>query len=424
MKTDIIIAGGGAAGSMAAWLASEADFDVTLLEKRDRYHYKPCSGVFPLHALKHFPKIPESWFERDHVTMRPISPKNDALLDSREFDTILGKIILRSRFDGLTLDQAEKRGAVIKENTTIRNITVKNDGVSVEARDASGNNQEVTGDVLFLATGTSGYNLHDQVGLEKPSFVESGIGEFKASETHIEEVLSSGAYHYYLNRRVSSCGPFWITCRKETFNAGIIDFKTSEQKVRSVIAHDPRIKPLFEDVKENVPEGQKKTYSKALIPSGPIKKPFNNRVLALGDAAGLPHVFYYEGVWEGRESARLAVETIKMLRDEGTQPTKENLIEYKKRLARNLVNKFLRSGRRNSWLFWKAMSDETLWYYFCDTLHKKRKFRKLLTRCFAEDYAEAKEDFDRIAGEMIFGNIPILKKMLYAPYFLKASSIK
>jgi flavin-dependent dehydrogenase len=64
MKTDIIIAGGGAAGSMAAWLASEADFDVTLLEKRDRYHYKPCSGVFPLHAFKHFPKMPESWFER------------------------------------------------------------------------------------------------------------------------------------------------------------------------------------------------------------------------------------------------------------------------------------------------------------------------------------------------------------------------
>nr|MDO8108852.1 FAD-dependent monooxygenase [Candidatus Sigynarchaeota archaeon] len=424
MKKDIIIAGGGAAGAMAAWFAVEKGFDVSLVEMKERGQYHPCSGVYPLHSLRGFPPLPDSVFERDMVTMRVMSPTNDALIDAREFKTTLGKIILRSRFDNYMIDVAEKKGAEIRDRTRITKIEVKPDQVSVHVKDSNDAESIISGDILFLATGTSGLHFHDQLGIEKPHLVQTVIGEFECTEDHIEHALSSGAYHYYVNKKITGIGPFWITCRKDTFNAGIIDYKVTKERFVEAMQKDPRVKSLFAGSKEKVWPGQKSAYTTTLIPCAPIKTPYSNRLLVLGDAAGLAQAFYYEGVWEARESAKYAVDTITRLREEHKAPTADNLADYKKSLARNLVNKFLRSGRKNSWLFWQAQPDETLWYYFCDAMQKNKDLRALIVKCFEADYATSDVDLDFKAGELIFQSIPMLRKVLYAPHFLKAGSIK
>lgn len=424
MKKDIVIIGGGASGAMAAWLAAERGLSVSLVESRDRGAYHPCSGVFPLHSFKGFPPIPGSAFERDMVTMKPMSPASSVVLDGREFGTTLGKIILRSTFDRYVLDTAEKKGADILDRTRATKIEVTSDHVAVTCEADSRPESTIQGDVLLLATGTSGFHLHDQLGIEKPPVVQSLICEYECNERHVEDVLSSGAYHYYINKRVTSIGPFWITCRKDSFNAGIIDHHVSWERYKETVEKDPRVKDLFFGAKEKIWPGQKSSRAIALIPRAPIKHPHGNRLLVLGDAAGLAHPFYYEGVWQGRASARYAVETVARLRDERKAPTAENLAGYKALLARNLVNKFNRSGRKNSWLFWEATSDESLWTYFIDALAKNKELRALLVKCFELDYAETTDDVDFKAGEMIFQTIPTLKKILYAPYFLRAGAIK
>ncbi|HME52950.1 MAG TPA: FAD-dependent monooxygenase [Candidatus Lokiarchaeia archaeon] len=424
MKKDIIIAGGGAGGSIAAWLAAEQDLDVAVIDAQARGSYHPCSGVYPLHSFKSFPPLPDSVFERDMVTMRVMSPDNDAVIDAREFSTTLGKVILRSRFDEFMLDSAEKRGAEILDSTRITKAEITDDHVSVHVKDSNDAEAVITGDILFLATGTSGFRLHAQLGIETPPVVETVIGEFQSSEDHIENVLSSGAYHYYVNKKsVSKIGPFWITCRKDSFNAGIIDYKVTKERFIET-TRTPRLKDLFTDASDLVLPGQASSITKTLIPCAPIKTPYGKRLLVLGDAAGLAHAFYYEGVWEARESAKHAVDLVARLRSENKPFTAEHLAEYKKELARQLVNKFLRSGRKNSWLFWQAQSDEAIWNYFCDAVRKRKDFRKLLVSCFEADYAATDEDIDFKAGEMIFQTIPTLKKVLYAPYFLKAGTIK
>jgi flavin-dependent dehydrogenase len=424
VKKDIVIIGGGASGAMAAWLAAEKGLGVTLVEASERGVYHPCSGVYPLHSFKGFPSLPDSVFERDMVTMKPMSPTSDTLLDSREFGTTLGKILLRSTFDKHVLDMAEKKGAEIRNRTRAKKIEITKDGVSVTCETADEPESVVQADILFLATGTSGFHFHDQLGIEKPPVVQSLICEYDCPEQHIEDVLSSGAYHYYVNKRVTSIGPFWITCRKDSFNAGIIDRHVSWERYKATVEKDPRVKRLFAGAKEKIWPGQKSPHVTALIPCAPIKTPLGNRLLVLGDAAGVAQSFYYEGVWEGRASAKCAVETVSKLRDEKKQPTAENLAGYKALLARNLVNKFDRSGRKNSWLFWEATSDEALWSFFIDALAKNKDFRALLVKCFELDYAETKDDVDFKAGEMIFQAIPTLKKILYAPYFLRAGSIR
>ncbi len=369
--------------------------------------------------------MPDSIFERDHVTMRCISPRNDVVLDAREFHTTLGKVILRSRFDSYFIDQAEKKGAIIHEETKIVNIDVSKDVVTVLTRDRAGKQESFNGTVLFLATGTSGLHLHPQVGLEKPPVVESVIGEFESTSSHVDDVLSSGAYHYYLNKKVSRIGPFWITARKDTFNAGIIDYKTTKEKFLDTISRDPRIKPLFQGTRERVLDGMHSAFVTALIPAAPVKTPYSHRVLALGDAAGLAHQFYYEGVWEAGLSAKLAVQVMAGLREKGLPPTPENLAEYKRLLGRLLVSKFLRSGRKNSYLFWQAQQDEDLWAHFCDTLASRADLRKLIVECYHADYAaDGAPDYDFKAGEILFQHLPVLKKVMYAPLFLKTNGIK
>jgi electron transfer flavoprotein-quinone oxidoreductase len=426
VNKDIVIIGGGASGAMAAWFAAEQGLAVTLIEARDREVYHPCSGVYPLHSFKGFPPLPDSLFERDMVTMKLMSPTAETLFDGREFKTILGKILLRSRFDKYMIDMAEKHGAEIRECTMARKVDVMSDHVVVHCKDASGAESIVQGDVLFLATGTSGFRLQDQLGIEKPAVVESIICEYECPESHVEEVLSAGAYHYYVNKHVTSIGPFWITCRKNTFNAGIIDYHVSWERYKETMERDPRVKHLFAGagVKQRSWPGQKAPCMTALIPRAPIKAPYGNRVLVLGDAAGLAQIFYYEGVWEGRTSAKLAVETIIQLRDKHKPPTAENLAGYKAMLGRTLVNKFNRSGRKNSWLFWEATSDESLWTFFIEALAKNKEFRALFVKCFEFDYVDTTIDMDFKAGEMIFQAIPTLKKILYAPHFLRAGGIK
>ncbi len=424
VKKDIVIIGGGASGAMAAWLAAEKGLGVTLVEASERGAYHPCSGVYPLHSFKGFPSLPDSVFERDMVTMKPMSPTGDTVVDGREFGTKLGKILFRSTFDKYVLDMAEKKGAVIYDRTRAKKIEISQDQVSVTCETANEPESIIHADVLFLATGTSGFHFHDLLGIEKPPVVQSLICEYECSEQHIENVLSSGAYHYYVNKRVTSIGPFWITCRKDSFNAGIIDRHVSLDRYKETVEKDPRVRHLFVGAKEKTWPGQKSPHMAAFVPCGPIKTPLGNRLLVLGDAAGVTQAFYYEGVWEGRASAKYAVETVSKLRDEKKQPTAENLAGYKTLLARNVINKFDRSGRKNSWLFYEATPDEALWSFLIDALAKNKEFRALFVKCFEIDYAETKDDMDFKAGEMIFQSIPMLKKILYAHYFLRAGSIK
>jgi flavin-dependent dehydrogenase len=424
VKKDIVIIGGGASGAMAAWFAAEQGLSVALVETHDRGVYRPCSGVYPLHSFKGYPPVPDNKFERDMFTMKLMSPTSSFVIDAREFGTKLGKILLRSTFDQYMLDTAEKKGAEIIDRTKAKKVEITGDHVAVTCETTGHPEAVIQGDVLFLATGTSGFHLHDQLGIEKPPVVQSIISEYECPESHIDDVLSSGAYHYYVNKHVSSIGPFWITCRKDSFNAGIIDHRVQVELYKETAEKDPRVKGLFAGAKEKTWPGQKTPYTSALIPRGPIKNPFGNRLLVLGDAAGLAQCFYYEGVWEGRASAKYAVETVAALREGKKQPTADNLAGYKALLARNLVNKFNRSGRKNSWLFWEATSDEALWTFFIEALERNKELRALFVKCFELDYTETTVDLDFKAGEIIFQAIPTLKKILYAPYFLRAGSIK
>ncbi|MHA1998936.1 MAG: NAD(P)/FAD-dependent oxidoreductase [Promethearchaeota archaeon] len=432
---DIIIIGGGPSGSQAASIAVENGFDVLLLERGVRGDYKACSGIYASHNFNGLPALPESFYERDLVTTRFMSSSNDGLLDAREFGTTLGKVVLRSNYDKQLIDLAESKGATVMEHANVKRIEVKHDKVTVHCSETSlsgssgggpagvASRTEHEARVVFLASGATSYHLNEQVGLEVPRIVNSIVGEFKSSEEHVERVLSSGAYHYYLNKQNTKVGPFWITCRADgTFNAGIIDYTVSKDALVSIIKHDPRVKDLFTGASERTPPGRNSPYMMAPIPANPVKKPYGDRVLALGDAAGLVQQFYYEGVYQGRQSAVHAVQTLVELREAGKSFTADNLSIYKKYLAEHIVNAFSRSGRRNSYLFWKSRDDDVLWYHYCEAVKKSRKFRKLLVACYESDYTD--KDYDKMAGEMLYNSIPILKRILYTGYFIRAISVK
>ena len=200
MKYDIIMIGGGASGSTASLLASMNNYSVLLIERQELERYKPCSGIYPQHNFDGFPELPSSVFERELFTMRCITPRNSGSLDAREFGMTLGKVILRSKYDKYILDESAKKGTVILENTVARKIQVKDDGVRVIVKDANGMEMEYRANILFICTGVGADSLLKQVNLTAPKKIQAVIGEFESSEAHVEEQLSSGAYHFYMNR--------------------------------------------------------------------------------------------------------------------------------------------------------------------------------------------------------------------------------
>ncbi len=111
LKTNVVVVGGGPAGSTSAKLLSQSGIEVILLE-RDPSFKKPCGGGIPYGAFEEF-RIPESLIEKEVKCIRIVSPAGETL------DIELGKrgiaIVDRGEFDEFLRKEAVSCGAKIVE---------------------------------------------------------------------------------------------------------------------------------------------------------------------------------------------------------------------------------------------------------------------------------------------------------------------
>ncbi len=149
MKTDydVLLIGGGPAGASAAAILAEHGHRVLVLEREKfpRYHIGEsllpfCYG--PLERLGLIPKLRQSAFVKKYSVLF-VSPNGRAsqpfyFFNRYDRDTIAQTWqVLRSEFDDLLLNQARTKGAVVLEETTVKELFKDGDrvvGVSAQLK--------------------------------------------------------------------------------------------------------------------------------------------------------------------------------------------------------------------------------------------------------------------------------------------------
>jgi geranylgeranyl reductase family protein len=161
MTFDCIVIGAGPAGASAAYHLAKRGRSVLVLEKHSLPRYKPCAGGIS-------PAIAE-WFDFDFAPA--IACKVEKLRYTWKLaDPVDAKLaamepmwmVQRDVFDNFLIEQAQKQGAELKDNTAALGIEFKGDHWQVNT-----SNGPLTGRYLIAADGAEG-SMSKWLGFKEP----------------------------------------------------------------------------------------------------------------------------------------------------------------------------------------------------------------------------------------------------------------
>ncbi len=170
LKThDVILVGGGPAGSSAAAILAEYGHRVVILEREKfpRYHIGESLIPFtfgPLERLGLIPKLKRSHFVKKYsvVFVQPDGRASQPFYFFARYDrqsVAQTWQVLRSEFDQMLLDNAREKGAEVREETTVTEL-LKEEGRVAGARtvDKAGNTADYRAPITLDCTGKEAFS--------------------------------------------------------------------------------------------------------------------------------------------------------------------------------------------------------------------------------------------------------------------------
>lgn len=290
MRYDVIVVGGGPAGSTAARECAARGLSVLLLDKASFPRDKPCGGGVTLRAARLLP------FDLAPVIERSIYGFDLTFYPhggfTRDIDQPLFYLTQRSRLDHFLLEQAVKAGATVRERTPLFGIERDRSRVVVRA-----GGETFEGRTLVAADGANGVTAKRAglavrhwriIALEGNITPNGPFPERWRSRAGIDLCGMPGGYHWlfpkedHLNIGVGGVGPIGSGLYQRLADAvRFYGFDPSE--LRGVRAHPIPIRR-------------------------PDAPPVDGNMLLVGDAAGLTDLLTGEGIysaiWSGREAAK------------------------------------------------------------------------------------------------------------------------
>ena len=318
---DVIVVGGGPAGLYAGLLLAQAGFSVVLFEEH-RLPGQPvhCTGVLAREAFEEF-GVSTASILNELSTVKFYAPSGGKI----EYSTpsVEAVVIDRVGFDQSLARRAAGAGVQMSSGQRVTSVDVDSDGVTVSA--GTGGTDERTiarGRVCILACGAS-YALQRKLGLGMPRLLlQSAQIELPAAR--------SGQVEVHFGRSVAPQGFAWA-----------VPVQRDRPYVRIGVMCDRGAVPHFSDIvsrlsaRWGISASDVRQPRQKILPLGPIERTYGDRVMALGDAAGLVKPTTGGGIYYSLVSAGLAAQTLVELlpRDELKA---ENLAIYERRWRKRL----------------------------------------------------------------------------------------
>jgi geranylgeranyl reductase family protein len=358
---DVIIVGAGPAGSVLAYELAKKNLHVLVLEKYKFPRHKVCAGGITVRAASFLPAEIESVFER--VIYGARLSYNKVPEKVRTYDKPIIYMVMRDKLDYLLAFRAREAGAVLIENSEVKNVKTDKDTVRVTTE-----SKTFLTPVLVGADGANSV-VARSLGLEKGFNYGLGINtdiSVKSNELTRWENLIGLDYGL-------PGGYSWVFPKGNCLSIGSGGPLRNARKLKPYALDLIRSYGLV-DINNNNIRGQ-------LMPVRRAKAPISrNRTLLVGDAAGLIDPLTGEGIYYALRSSYLAVPAILSL----LEGKAGDLSEYDESVNREFAQEFKIAGtirRMNSlaprlFFHWLKESDR-FWRAFCRLLRGERTYTSL-----------------------------------------------
>jgi len=416
---DIIIIGAGVTGtSFAIKIVKHAR--VLLLEDQDINQRPKSTNVFPFHNK---PYLNESeWEDKElfpcvHFKTNYMSREINGIIDSEEFGGPLGKVCYLEKFILRLVHKFEEQGGDFRSNQKVVKINKYNDYVEV----ITNNGQSYSCNLLVFATGSRALGLQKSMGFDTPDDYVGIYTHFYGDEDKLNENLDVN-YLFHINTKISRSGPLFINKGVERLSIGFLGDKMPIQqlalKLNNVLNSYEKIQPFIDGLKRD---------SKTIVGNvskHPIKSFSRDRMIVLGEAAGLVTAFFYEGILCGMLSAEIASYTIKPLLDSNSDFDRLSLKMYDKEINR-VFNNYFKNGSSSEYIFYNSGSNmDLIWTTYTKVIRKYKKLRKYIYEAYQLDGINAIANYDNAkdlyVGQKLLANLPLVSKITLSPLFLKA----
>jgi len=310
MKYDVTIVGAGPAGSTTAKFLAEKGFKVVLTDKEKYPRDKPCGGGLPVRVLQRYPYIVnEKIIEAYSYGGTCFSPSLQYKIEVDK-NTPLIATTLRKKFDFELVKYAQDAGAEFLEGKNAVGVNIENDRAQVLFQDGTSLDSEII-------VGADGVNsiIAKETGLRKKG-AERGIcilQEFEVNEKIMDEYYTKNRHCYVHSRFKSVSGYGWVFPKKQHLNVGfgvIQAYKKTPEKNMNLLES---YKEYIVFLKEHgiIPKTLKETPIRGgALPTRPLEKTYGNRIILVGDAAGLINPLSGEGIYYAITSGEIAAQVI------------------------------------------------------------------------------------------------------------------
>jgi geranylgeranyl reductase family protein len=289
---DVVVAGGGPGGLYAACSLARQGFRVGVFEEHQQIGEPVhCTGILADEAFTEFDLSRRSILN-SVTTARFYSPRGETI----EYTTkqIEALVIDRRRFDQLLADEAVDAGVELHRPSRVTDVRLEPHGVVAGTADG----REVRARSLILACGAN-YSLQRRLGLGMPGvFLHSAQMELPARrpgdvELHFgAEVAPKGfAWAVPVRRPDRTCARIGVMCEGDA--ASHFDRVLERVAWRWGIDRDPAVRPR-----------------QKMLPLAPIDKTYMDRLLVVGDAAGLVKATTGGGIYYSILSGAIAGEVL------------------------------------------------------------------------------------------------------------------
>ncbi|MFX1303110.1 MAG: NAD(P)/FAD-dependent oxidoreductase, partial [Promethearchaeota archaeon] len=391
-----------------------------LIEAQDYRKEIPIrTNIFPEHN-RPFIREEIDWenktiFPCPHTKSNYMSDEFNGVIDSTEFGIPLGNICYTENIIRDLINQLEEHG---KFNSNERISKINRHSEHLELINTKGESYSTK--LLALATGSRGFELQRSLGFGIPDSYTGTYLHLFGDEDKINQNLEFN-YTFHINPKISRNGPFFFNKGKERISAGFLGERNESKdailaKLDRILKNYQRIQPFIDGLKYDL-----STAVVGDISKHPIKKFSQDRVLVLGEAAGIVTAFFYEGLLPGVACADIATNILKPLLEKGSNFNRLELQKYDQEVKRVLMTYFKNGNALEYLIYNEGSYVKSLWRLYTELLNENKKARKYIYEAYINhNLANHNTSNDRYVGEKWFSKLPTLSKITLSPKFFKA----